>query len=373
MPGAYGEDIIIDKPLTLLAANYNLNPAVDDEPFKADSDTAATITGVWTVNASNIKIKGFSFTGAARVKSYGPEVSAGFSNFRFENNYVYDTAEATIAWNESGHVTTGSSSADAAAPGFVSLYPAYTWLHNYQFINNKFSNVSDTHVFMVCVHNVTFKGNVFSGGDRDAIRLEYGANYGDFTFEDNVFENIAYNGIYLRSYVGSPYASDLVANIYNNTFKNVGGAAATESTERVRIGAIATRGYGETWSAYFNIKFNHFEDCANYISLRDNVTNYANWSTKGLTWLAVIEYNAFIDGDGVEFYFANLLAPDDTEATNTGNALINHNFYGSDAETKVDIEPEQFDYHREEESNTTVYETLAELLAAIEALDEEAE
>ncbi|MFY9537376.1 MAG: hypothetical protein WAQ13_03290, partial [Bacilli bacterium] len=66
MPGAYGEDIIIDKPLTLLAANYNLNPAVDDEPFKADSDTAATITGVWTVNASNIKIKGFSFTGAAR-------------------------------------------------------------------------------------------------------------------------------------------------------------------------------------------------------------------------------------------------------------------------------------------------------------------
>jgi hypothetical protein len=53
--------------------------------------------------------------------------------------------------------------------------------------------------------------------------------------------------------------------------------------------------------------------------------------------------------------------------------LINHNFYGSDAETKVDIEPEQFDYHREEESNTTVYETLAELLAAIEALDEEAE
>ncbi|MGB3998263.1 MAG: hypothetical protein WBL36_07405, partial [Bacilli bacterium] len=78
-------------------------------------------------------------------------------------------------------------------------------------------------------------------------------------------------------------------------------------------------------------------------------------------------------GDGVEFYFANLLAPNDTEETNTGNALINHNFYGSDAETKVDIEPEQFDYHREEESNTTVYETLAELLAAIEALDEEAE
>ncbi len=373
LPGEYEEDLIVDKAISLKTLNAGINPAVDDEPFKADSDTAATITGVWTVNASNIKIKGFSFTGASRVKSYGPTVSAGFSNFRFENNYVYDTAEATIAWNESGHVTTGSSSADAAAPGFVSLYPTYTWLNNYQFINNKFSNVSDTHVFMVCVHNVTFKGNVFSGGDRDAIRLEYSANYGDFTFEDNVFENIAYNGIYLRSYVGSPYASDLVANIYNNKFKNVGGAAATQSTERVRIGAIATRGYGETWSAYFNIKFNHFEDCANYISLRDNVTNYANWSTKGLTWLAVIEYNAFIDGDGVEFYFANLLAPNDTEATNTGNALINHNFYGSDAETKVDIEPEQFDYHREEESNTTVYETLAELLAAIEALDEEAE
>lgn len=369
-PGSYDEDIVIEKALKLKTKNAALNPTVDDAPFKANSETAATITGVWAVNASNITIQGFSFTGAARVKSYGPSTLGDLNNFVFENNYVYDTDEATVAWAESSSVTTGSASADAAAPGFISLYPLYTWLNNYKFLNNKFSNVSDTHIFMVCVHNATFIGNVFSGGDRDGIRFEYAATYGNIVIEDNVFEDLAYNGVYIRSYVGSPYAGDLYVNVYNNTFKNIGSAAATQAVTSTRIGAISTRGYGETWSAYFNIKFNVFEDCANYISLRDNVTKYSDWAPKGKIWAAVIEYNAFIDVDGVDYYFQNLLNASDTEETNTGNVLINHNYYGTDIVNQAVIDEEQFGYHRAEESNLVVYETLSALLAAIAALEE---
>jgi uncharacterized protein YjdB len=370
LPGTYDENIVIEKALKLKTKNAALNPTVDDAPFKANSETAATITGVWAVNASNITIQGFSFTGAARVKSYGPSTLGDLNNFVFENNYVYDTDEATVAWAESSSVTAGSASADAAAPGFISLYPSYTWLNNYKFLNNKFSNVSDTHIFMVCVHNATFIGNVFSGGDRDGIRFEYAATYGNIVIEDNVFENLAYNGVYIRSYVGSPYAGDLYVNVYNNTFKNIGSAAATQAVTSTRIGAISTRGYGETWSAYFNIKFNVFEDCANYISLRDNVTKYSDWAPKGKIWAAVIEYNAFIDVDGVDYYFQNLLNASDTEETNTGNVLINHNYYGTDIVNQAVIDEEQFGYHRAEESNLVVYETLSALLAAIAALEE---
>ncbi|MCK9536962.1 MAG: right-handed parallel beta-helix repeat-containing protein, partial [Bacilli bacterium] len=370
LPGVYDEAVVVDKAITLKTLNAASDPTENDAVFKAESETATTITNVWAVNASNISIKGFSFTGAARIKSYSATISAGFANFLFENNYVYDTAKATIEWKETAHLSSGSDSASVAVPGFISLYPLYTWLHNYKYINNKFSNVSDTHIFMVCAAGATFKGNVFSGGDRDAIRFEYAATYGNITIEDNVFENLNYNGIYFRSYVGSAWVTALNANIYNNSFKNIGAAAATYTATSTRIGAISTRGYGETQDAYFNIKFNNFENCANYISLRDNVTDYATWSEKGKTWAAVIEYNAFIDSEAVSYYFANLLNASDSETTNTGNVVLNHNFYGTSAEAKATISEAQFGYYRKDDSNLVVYDTLAALDAAIAALDQ---
>ena len=360
LPGTYNEEVTITKALKLRTLNSNLNPTVDDTPFKDDSDTATTITGIWYANASNIQIKGFSFTGTARVRSYGQNGS--WSNLLYENNYAYDTTDATLAWKQTAYSAYGVTGAnDTLTPGFINLAPNGKWLYNYTFRNNKFSNVSDTNIFMICVNNVTIEGNVFEDADRDAIRLDYASVGGVLNIKNNTFTNVKYNGLYIRTYTGT-YADPVKAYIYNNHFKNVGAAGATETPASTRIGAIATAGYAEAKDAEFFIRFNIFEDCTNYISLRDNVTNVSTWTK---LWAAHIEYNAFIDTDGVTNYFKSLLGASDTVTTNTGNTLINHNFYGTDVNTAATTTEAQFCHHLKDLSNTVVYTTKAELDAAI--------
>lgn len=365
LPGTYDEEVEITNGVQLRTLNANLNPVLNDTPFKADSETAVTITGVWYINnTSNVSIKGFSFTGAARVRQYGPENAAGTSNFLFENNYAYDTDEATIAWKQTAYAAYGiSTKADTTMPGFLSLAQFATWMTNTKIINNKFENVSDTNIVLICASGAIIFGNSFTGGDRDAIRLDYASLNGVFDIKDNVIEDFKYNGIYVRSYAVG-WAS-ITFNIEGNRFANIGEASLTETPASTRIGAIATSGYSEANSATFNIRYNEFEDNYNYISLRPNVTNVETWATKPHTWKAIVEFNSFIDGGTVEYYFRNLMGASDTELTNLDNIIFDKNFYGVDAETKATITDDQFDHIRYDDSNLVVFDTLAELKQAI--------
>ncbi len=365
LPGTYAEQIEITKVVNLHGPNEAINPVEADTAFLAASETAATVTGVWYLNTvTDVEIKGFSFTGASRVRMYGPSGDA--YGFVFENNYVYDTDAATLAWKGAAYSSYGISTInDALTPGFLNLVPYARWLHDFKIVNNKFVNVSDTNVFALCVAGITIEGNYFKDGDRDAIRLDYGSVYGDVNIKNNYFENIALNGVYFRSYTGT-YTTALNANIHNNYFKNVGSSAATDAS--AKIGAISTRGYAEKKDAYFDIRYNVFEDCYNYVTLRANVTNTTTWATTGITWQAKIEYNAFIDVDAVPFYFQNLLNAADSASTNVDNVIINNNFYGTNATTKATITTAQFDLHKTAESNLVVYDTLELLNAAIDAV-----
>jgi uncharacterized protein YjdB len=366
LPGTYDEEVEITKGVTLLTLNAKLNPVADDTAFKADSDTATTITNVWYINSANdVTIKGFSFTGAARVRFYGPEIGAGLKNFLYENNYAYDTADATIAWQQTAYASYGVSAKDnTTMPGFLSIAQFATWMYNTKIINNKFENVSDTNIVMICASGAVISGNSFVGSDRDAIRLDYASLHGTFDITDNVFQDIKYNGIYVRTYAVT-FAS-VTFNIERNLFKNIGEASETVTPASTRIGAIATSGYSEANSATFNIRFNKFENNYNYISLRANVSNVETWATKPHVWKAVVEYNSFIDDEEVEFYFRNLLNASDTTSTNVNNVIFNHNFYGTDANTKVEVTAAQFDHFKADESNLVVYDTLAALEEAIE-------
>lgn len=370
LPGTYDEDVEITKAVKLETMQAKLSPVVDDEPFKLDSETAVVITNVWSINnTSNVSIKGFTFTGAARVRQFGPEVSAGTRNFLFENNYVVDTDEATIAWKQTVYEAYGTTEKDnATIPGFISLAQHGTWMHDTRIIGNKFENVSDTHVYLLSVANAVIARNEFLGGDRDAIRFDYGSTYGYFDIYDNKFEDLEYNGIYIRTYTFQ-WGTPAIFNIERNTFKNIGAASETETPTHARLGAITAAYYAEKNSAEFNIRFNVFENNYHYITLRANA-NKAELEAAGFTWSANILYNAFIDSGDVEFYYQNIVASGDTEASNINNAYIDHNFYGKDAETKATITVDQFDNHLVDESNKVVYDTLADLEAAIEAYDE---
>lgn len=370
LPGIYDESIEITKAVQFRTLNSKLNPTVDDAPFKADSLTATTITNVWYLNnVSNVSIKGFSFTGAARVRQYGAENKAGTSNFLFENNYAYDTADATIAWKQAAYAAYGiTAKEDTTMPGFLSLAQYATWMSNTKIMNNKFDNVSDTNIVLICASGATITGNEFSNGDRDAIRLDYGSLNGTFNIKDNAFDSYKYNGIYIRSYAVS--WAPVTFNIERNTLKNIGEASLTETATSVKFGAIATSGYSEANSATFNIRFNNFENNYNYISLRANVTDVTTWATKNRTWKAIVEYNSFIDSDSVAFYFKNLTNANDTTQTNVDNAIFDKNFYGTNATTKAEITAAQFDHFKAAESNLTVYNTLADLETAIAEYNE---
>ncbi len=364
LPGTYAEEITITKGVTLKSLNANLNPTLDDTAFLAASPTATTSTGVWYINDANyVTIKGFSFTGTARIRSYG--ASGDQYGFVYENNYAYDTSAATLTWKYTAYSAYGvTTPATTTTPGFINLVPNARWLHDFQFINNKFTNVADTNIFLLCVTGVTIKGNVFIGGTRDAIRMDYGSVSGVLDIRDNSFENFTYNGIYIRSCTGA-YSDPLAANIYYNSFKNIGSAGATEIPAGTRIGAIGTSGYAEKKNAIFTIRYNEFENCTNYISLRGNVTSVTTWATKNILWSAIIEYNSFIDADGVTFYFQNLLNATDTNLTNVDTVYINFNYYGTTDVAKATITPTKFDLHKTAESNLVVYDTKAELDAGI--------
>jgi len=364
LPGTYAEEITITKGVTLKSVNANINPTVDDTAFLAASLTATTSTGVWYINDANyVTIKGFSFTGTARIRSYG---AAGDQyGFVYENNYAYDTSAATLAWKQTAYSSYGVTAAgNTTVPGFINLIPNARWLHDFQFINNKFTNVSDTNIFLLCVTDVTITGNIFVGGARDAIRMDYGSVSGVLDIRDNTFENFAYNGIYIRSCTGT-YSDPLAANIYYNSFKNIGSAGATVIPTSTRIGAIGTSGYAEKKNAIFTIRYNEFENCTNYISLRGNVTSVATWLPKNILWAAYIEYNSFIDADGVTFYFQNLLNAADTNLTNVDTVYLNFNYYGTTDVAKATITAAQFDLHKTAESNLVVYNTKAELETGI--------
>src|SRR5690606_29411128 len=107
-----------------------------------------------------------------------------------ENNYAYDTDEATIAWKQTAYAAYGiSTKADTTMPGFLSLAQFATWMTNTKIINNKFENVSDTNIVLICASGAIISGNSFTGGDRDAIRLDYASLNGVFDIKDNVIED----------------------------------------------------------------------------------------------------------------------------------------------------------------------------------------
>jgi len=364
LPGTYDESIEIKKAIKLETLHAKVSPTVDDSLFKLDANDAVIITNVWYVQTSNISIKGFTFTGNARIRQYGKEGDPNTKNFVFENNYVVNTTAATIAWKQDAYASYGTTEKNnTTIPGFISLAPNSIWILDTKIVNNKFENVSDTNVLLLSVAGVTISGNIFKGSDRDAIRFDYTSTYGYIDIFNNIFEDIKYNGIYIRSY-GFQYGTPTIFTIEKNTFKNIGEASLTETPSHARIGAITASRFSEKNSASFTIRFNTFVDNYNYITLRINVTK-STWEASGLTWDATIKYNAFIDSNGVDYYVRNLVASNDTTETNLNNILIDNNFYGIDENTKATIENKQFDHHLVDQSNKTVYNSYQELLQAI--------
>ncbi|MBO4667931.1 MAG: Ig-like domain-containing protein [Bacilli bacterium] len=349
-PGEYTEEINLDKSVTLSSDLANKNPVEDDTDFK-DATKAAVMKCLILTTKANTTIEGLTFTGTARVGRFSGEVA----NFTFQNNLVYDTAEATVAWKDARYGN-GVTTKDAllGLPGFITLSPSWQWVRNTSILNNKFDNVSDTPVFITCVDGSTIKGNLFKDIDRDAIRFDYASDAGHHLIEDNVFENVAYMGIYVQSLGGQP----LDVEIYSNYFKNIGTAQATGNYNTTA--AIANAVHQEAADAVFAIKYNIFEGCNANISLRTNVA--ASFAKK---LEATVEYNAFILADANAMINRNLFGANGSDTTTSNKAMgaYNKNFYGTDLLTKLEVG--DANYENVASKDATVYNNVYALEKAM--------
>jgi len=270
----------------------------------------AIITGVVTVAADDVTLKGLAFTGAAKVKG------STVDGFRFLSNYVYDTNANGTAWAEAAN----------AEIGWLNMRgTSAVQINNYEFANNYFKNVQDSCIALAYVHNVIAYGNKFEDYRGDGIRFDTGGyNDGLLSFTNNEFiqtEKGGATGIYFRIYGGTAQNTDIV--IKGNLFKNIG------NVNNLYCGAISARNYQEH-GAYITISNNDFIDCKNYIRLRNNATA-ANHSTS--IWECIIENNNFI-GAPAEYYFVNKNASDG-ESTNPSLTVVKGNFYADSEGNKI--------------------------------------
>ena len=131
LPGEYDETVVLDSSITLTSALATKNPVEDDADFK-DATKAAVIKGLIYTLAKDTTIEGLTFTGGARILRYGDGNKVGsLANFTFQNNLVYDTADATVAWKMARYgsgVTTAAALAER--PGFICLSPSWQWVNN---------------------------------------------------------------------------------------------------------------------------------------------------------------------------------------------------------------------------------------------------
>ena len=351
-PGEYTEKVTIEKAVTLSSDLAEKNPVEDDTDFK-DATKAAIFKAPVYVHANNITLEGLTFTGNSRV---GRWVKGDKSNFTFQNNLVYDTYEATVAWKDARYSNgVETEEAFATIPGFLSLAGNYSWVNNTKILNNKFSNVSDTNVYIVCTHDITVKGNLFEQCDRDALRFDYNNNFGKFIFEDNVFDTIAYAAISVRSYGAALYAGPLDCEVTSNYFKNV-GTSATAGTKGVA--AFATAAYQETAGAKFVFKYNIFDGCIDNIFIRSNVTTVSSWLEKNLEYTMEVSYNAFVLADA-SAKINRSFCGSDSATSNYALGTFDNNFYGTDLLTKLEVT--DANYENVVAKDATVYNSIYEL------------
>ena len=314
-PGTYsGNYTIAADWISIYGPNYNVNPNTSTR--KAEAIFTGSITLDSTVNG--FALDGLAFTGNAKIKA------TKVTDFTFRNNYVYDITESkewvdTEKYN-SGFITiilpTGDTDDDTLSSNLTK---------NLDFRYNKFKNVQDVNIYITNSKNVNITENVFEDFGSNAIRFGDSFTDGKVNIEYNKFiqsttVNTSTNGIFFRMYGQVKGSTDCIINIQHNEFVNIG----YNTTSSLYKGAISAKNYKE-YGANFIITNNYFENCYNYIRIRNNCRTVANHTT--YSWLCTIENNQFI-GLPKEYYFASRNGSDsDTDSSTPNKTVFGANYY----------------------------------------------
>ena len=303
LAGEYTENVTISvADLTIKGPNAGISAVSGTRAAEA------VIKGVFSVStsASNLVIDGLAFTGAGQVKAGA--TSGTYNGFTFKNNNVYDTNEFTTPWVVNRYKMDAVVEFKLSGGGKSK---------NFVIEDNSFVNCSAVNVMVNRPHNLSVDGNLFKNFSQDAFRIEGGYTHGVHAFTNNVFEvenqGDAHVGIFFYSLSGGDAFPVVV--VQNNVFKNLGQADSSKFT-----GALAANFYQEM-GLRWDISYNIFENCYNYMWLRNNGASASNWSS-------TIEYNQFL-GLPQEYYYGTYTGSD-TATTNPHLNVFGANYYEDD-------------------------------------------
>ncbi len=216
--GTYNENLNITKNnITILGPNAN---TLGNDNSR---NNEAELTGKITLPSGNkgLTIKGFKFTGTAQISSLAgtaataDNVAHTITNFTFENNKVISA------------IDTGK--------GFIELNEAnYNYSKNISIIGNYFTATTSTYTGLVYTDNnngLVVNNNVFENIAKNAVYVndtEKGKGLaGSLTFLNNRFINVTDSALWVN------YMSPLVGglseiNVSYNYLENVNGSAAID-------------------------------------------------------------------------------------------------------------------------------------------------
>ena len=297
--GTFSENVTIDKKVSIKGNNVGVNPNTGSR--KSES----LFTGVVTLSASNITIDGVAFSKNGQINTV---TTAVIKDFTLKNIYAYSIS-ADSTWSDS------EKNYDQKYVVNI-ITNTYGNIQNVKFENNKFA-CKEGSIKLGRVDDVTITGNVFKNFEVEAVRVEGGYNAGTFNIKDNQFVNDSvrgFAGIYFSSYGGSSKVINV--NIENNTFKNIG------SNQGTYTGAITAKSYQEK-GANWVINNNTFENCYNYMKIRNNATS-TNHSA--YPWTLKATNNTFIGVPEGVYYMCRVNASDSL-STNPSVAVFENNTF----------------------------------------------
>lgn len=299
--GEYTTDVTINVAnIRIIGPNVGVNPNTNTR------NAEAIVKGVFNVTsaAQGLVVDGLAFTGNAKVV-YAESVN--YDGFVFQNNKVYDTTDATQAWDESRYTL----------KAFLQFTMASSSkLTNMSIFNNSFVNVSEINLLANRVVNLSVDGNLFKDFDLDAIRVEGGNCYGDLAFTNNVFEQTtalnASNGIFLYSIGGANSSQPTHVVIKNNSFIKLG-----KDNGSVFTGAVSAYRFQENYTV-IEIENNIFDHCYDYLYLRNNGGNASTWNCN-------VENNQFLGLPTNQYYGS--YRGSDSESSNPHLCVFTKNYY----------------------------------------------
>ena len=336
--GTFNEALVIDKPITL----------------KGFVGKHSILTNKITINngVNGVTIDGFDMTGKAQIYNAGI-----LENFKFINNYVYDTDLEATAYSPNVRTDVNAIIQIYALSG-TNLVGGITIEHNvFSNIKSDIISISRTKVDM----EIIIRHNAFLNYGVGAIRFDGGYNNGTYTITNNMFENDvkqAETAILFRAYSSSSGNVQTI-NISDNLFRNIGNEGNNPTGTHPASAVIATSTYNE-YSIAFNITNNQFINTHNSIHLRKN-------STKGPDiYNVVISNNTFTNPTGYIYHedgnIVNYTLNEYLDADNNPIPAANIEHTATASLTKVSHLAEYMIVYHTFNKETEVYDITSEVL-----------